>query len=268
MIAALTNVAMLDINDNRLPEGEALLRETIRLTEKLHGEDSPNLWPILTTLAKVSYQRGDVEEEARLTDRALDIARRSFPTAHRWTAGSLVERGLQFARAEDWKRGEAMIDEGIVMLDQLGSSEVAFALRRKAIAQRLRDDDEGAMQSLERAWDICRSSGQSKFQVCLVVRANRASMLARTGKGAEALSEADAAIASLADSVEQFSERGQAQEARAQALSALGRHDEALAEQDAVIALLTEGYGPDHAETRRVSDARRQLEATKLDPPK
>ena len=258
-VVALSNEAAIAVNAGETANAHSLLEEAIALIERHHGRDSPNLWSSLDSLANLAYVRGDIAEQEALTERALTLARASFPSDHPWVANSMAERGLQLARAGQIEKGEAMLHAAVAMYARLGSSDELYALRQLAIAQRLHGDDEGALASLDRALALCRDAGETASQGCIVVRANRALLLARKGDGARALEEAQAADDALPRDAALYSERGQIMEARAAALTALGQHAQAQAEQDAVIALLRRHLGPDHAETLRVVAARAAL---------
>ena len=259
-IGALTNLGTMLSNASDLDASDAALNEAVAAIEAQQGQDAATLWPVLTSLAANAYIRGDAAQEAAYTERALAIARASFPGAHPWKASAMVDRGLQVSRGGDWRRGEAMMREGIAIYDELGSPDVVAALRQLAIAQRSHDDNTGALSSLERAYTTCLQHARESHLLCLAIRANRALLMARTGNPTQALAEADAALAGLLGDSTRYSEQGQAMEARAAALDALGRRPEARAELDAVIALLAKNFGPEHPETRRVRAARSRLD--------
>ncbi|MEZ5545780.1 MAG: serine/threonine-protein kinase [Lysobacteraceae bacterium] len=259
-VVALSNEAAIAVNAGEPVNAHALLSEAIALIERHHGRDSPNLWSSLDSLANLAYVRGDIAEQTALTERALALARASFPGDHPWVANSMAERGLQHARAGRIDEGETMLHDAVAMYARLGSSDELHALRQLAIAQRLNGDDKGAMASLERGLALCRAAGETASQGCIVTRANRALLLARTGHAQQALEEAQAADDALPKDAALYSERSQISEARAAAFATLGQHREALAEQDAAIALLQENLGPGHPETVRVTAARAALE--------
>ncbi|MCI1710029.1 MAG: serine/threonine-protein kinase [Chiayiivirga sp.] len=259
-IGALTNLGTMLSNASQLEASDAALNEAVAAIEAQQGQDAATLWPVLTSLAANAFIRGDATQEAAYTERALAIARASFPGAHPWKASAMVDRGLQVSRGGDWARGEPMMREGIAIYDELGSPDVVAALRQLAIAQRSHDDHRGALDSLERAYATCLQHARESHLLCLAIRANRALLMASTGQPARALAEADAALAGLRGDETRYSEQGQAMEARAAALDALGRHPEARAELDAVIALLAKNFGPEHPETRRVRAARSRLD--------
>lgn len=260
MIPALSNEAMVVMNAGRLDEADALLKEAIAMIEREHGQDSPTLWSALTSLAALEFERGNPQEERAHTERALALVRSNFPGDHPWTASSLADLGLQRTRMDEFDEGQALLRESIDMYERLGDSGAIPSLRYLAIAQRKQGNREGALASLKRAQELCVQSGEEASLVCIVVRANRAMMLAGAGQGELALREAEAAAALLPVHPGLFSELGQVKEARAAALAALGQREAALAEQDAVIALLRDNFGAEHPETRRVERGRVLLE--------
>lgn len=256
----LSNAARIALNNSEHDRAEAMLHEAVALIEREHGPDSPALWSALSSLANLEYVRGNPREERAYTERALAVTQANFPGDHPWTASSLGDLGVQRTRMGETQEGEAQLRESIAMYERLGDSAAISSLRYLAIAQRKRNDDAGALDSLAHALALCEKADEDTDLLCVVTRANRAMLLARTGQGELALQEADAAARALPDNPNLYSELGQTMEARAAAFAALGRRDDALAEQDAVIALLRKNFGPDHAETRRVEHARATLE--------
>ena len=260
MIPVLSNAAMIALDSGAHDEAEALLNEVIPFIEHKYGPESPTLWSALSSLSNLAYIRGNTREELALTERALAVARAGFSGDHSWIANSLADLGLQRARMGESEKGEALLRESIAMYERLENIGAIASLRYLAIAQRQRDDDAGALASLARAGTLCAQADEGHSTLCAAVRANRAMLLARTGQGATALEEVEAAARLLPGSPNLYSEHAQVMEARAAALAALGRRDEALAEQDAAIALLRQNFGPAHPETQRVTQARTALQ--------
>jgi hypothetical protein len=137
---------------------------------------------------------------------------------------------------------------------------VIIGLRRLGAVQHRLGDDAEALATFGRGLETCEAANQAQEQHCLVLRANRAQLLARSGNGTLALSEADAVAATLEPRAPAVaSERAQAQQARAAALHALARNEEALAAQDAAIDILRRAFGEAHRETREAIEARTRL---------
>jgi serine/threonine protein kinase len=259
---ALTNLAMLYSNENMYAEAEALLLEAIASVEKDLGPSSAHLWPNLFTLGDIQYALGRPDDELRTHERALAVARENYPGDHPWTASSLIEVGSIHARRDRMKQGEPLMREGIAMYQRLDSPIAITGRRRLAIALRSDGRAQEALEEMSAAWDTCIARDLRQQQTCIVIRANRAHMLALHGQGDTALREADAALAALAELGDGLaSEVGQARQARAAALAALGRRDEAFALQDQVIADLGESFGADHQETLNAISARKRLES-------
>lgn len=257
----ITNVAILDLNDEHLAQAEAGFLEAMHIVEARQGADSPNLWPNLSNLADIQYRRGQLAQEAATEERALKIAQTHFPPDHPWVADSLIEVGRVRVRNGDLVAGEAAIREGIAIYEKLQSPRVVIGLRQLGAMQAQRDDDTTALASLERGWLECQSENASIVeQHCVILRAERAELLAETGRAEEALHEADAALAQLAPRPGLSSEKSRAQQARAAALAALQRHEEARIAQNAAVALLETAYGTEHPETRRAREVRASLD--------
>lgn len=259
LIPLLSNAGRLALGRGKYDEAQALLSEAVALIEREYGPDSPTLWSALSSLANLEYIRGKPNDERAYTERALAVTRANFAGDHPWTASSLGDLGLQRARMGETAAGEAQLRESIAMYERLGDSGAISSLRYLAIAQRQRGDSEGALASFTRALALCERADEDVVVLCVVTRANRATLMARAGQGDMALKEADSAARALPDDPNLYSELAQTMEARAAAFAALGRHEEALAEQDAAIALLRENFGPEHAETHRVENARAAL---------
>jgi tetratricopeptide (TPR) repeat protein/tRNA A-37 threonylcarbamoyl transferase component Bud32 len=257
LLVAITNVAMIDVNDGRIDEAEAGFREAIGLIEAAQGPNSPHLHPNLAALADIAFRRGRLDEEAALYRRALQIARDNFPEDHRWVAMSLIDVGSVEARDGDAAQGEAQMREGIAMYRRMGSPHAVDGLRSLSLFQSQSGDAAGALATLSEAWGLCQSTQRQSEQVCLAARANRAHLLARQGRAAQALSEVEALeqepnlhMASPVSASAVRSERAQVWRARAAALAALGRKDEALVAQDRAVELLNAEFGAQHPESR------------------
>ena len=259
-VISLHNLAITENLQGRKAEAEALHRETIARIESTMGGKSSHMFPNLFQLAILAYERGDYAEELALHQQALEVARHNYPGDHPWVASSLNEVGWVLAREGDLAAGEPLMREGIEMNRRLGRTQTIGALRRLAIAYEYDKQDAEARKLFDEAWSLCDRNNMHGQQECVVIRANRAQLLAYEGQGELALKEAEAAMVSLGERAEVLvSEWGQVEQARAAALSALGRRDEALALQDAVIARYSEEYGPEHRETTSAQSARPKL---------
>ncbi|MCK7593071.1 serine/threonine-protein kinase [Pseudomarimonas salicorniae] len=259
-LMSLSNLAHVHQQQGRRDEAEAGYRETLARVEATMGNRSPHMWPNLYALASIAYDRGKHDEELALLRQALDVARHNYPGDHPWVANSLNELGWVLAREGDLKAGEPLMQEGIAMNRRLGRAQAIGAMRRLAVAYQHHKREAEARATFDEVWSMCERNNMQAQQECVVIRANRAQLLAYAGQGELALNESEAAMASLGNRAEGLvSEWGQVEQARAAALSALGRRDEALALQDAVIARYSEAFGPEHRETASARSARPKL---------
>jgi len=251
---ALHNLATQLTNLGRDEEAEPLIRESIAVREADYGPDNPSLEYALGTLSGIRYRRGDLVESIAINQRRLELADKSYQGPNPWKAGVLTDVGwlnLELGKTEE---GFAQLEEAIAMYEAMESGEVLKPLRYLALGQRRAGDAAAALATIDRAWQACGADNDNGA-FCAVVRANRAGILAALGKdrAAEALSEADAAIAAIREfEWADQPEMAQALESKAIALALLGRQAEAEAQQDQALAIVLEAYGPEHTETRRV----------------
>ena len=249
---ALHNYATALLNMDRFAEAEPLIREALALQEKKLGPDSPALDPTLDNLAVVLYRKGDVDAAIAINERRLAMARKHFSGAHPWTASALTDVGEQLVASGKHGEGTAMLREAIAMYTKLGSHRALMPMRYLALALRNEGDLAGALAVFDEGWQYCRDH-EVKHIMCALLRGNRAGMMSRMGRAAEALPEAEAAIADfVALGAAGSTEIAQAMESRAHALKALGRRDEAIAAQTEALAIYIKQFGTDHPELERV----------------
>ncbi len=259
LVAALSNVAVLQTSLGNFSEAALRANEALVIAERAFGKDSPNIIPPLWSLELVAYHDGDLEQEQRLVERRLTVARAAFPPQHPWVASALGESGYLLMRNGQFKQGEARMREALQLLQQTGNDgeDVQMIQRRLWAGLRLQGDRNAAMTVAEAAWKGCNAQSLQSHKICLTLRANRAQSLAEAGQGELALSEADAAAQALKQHLGEASdELAQALEARASALLALKRRDEALASQREAADMLEAVNGAQHVSTL---DARKTL---------
>jgi hypothetical protein len=258
LAAALSNVATADVSLGEYVEAEALATEALGVAERAFGKDSPNVIPPLWTLEITAYHRGDLEQEQRLIERRLTVARAAFPPGHPWVVSALGESGFVLMRSGQAKEGEARMREALNLLDQAGNAgeEMQMIQRRLWSALRAHGDGKAAQVAIEAAWKSCAAHPGERHKLCLTVRANRAQALAESGQGELALDEAEAAAQALkAQLGDSSDELAQALEARASALLALRRRDDALAVQRDAAAMFETVHGAQHSATRQAREA-------------
>ncbi len=246
----ITNAATLDANAGRGDAAEAGFLDAMRIVEKHQGPDSPHLWPNLSGLAGVLHDRGQTDEAAARYEGALAIARKTYRTDHPWVAHSLIDVGWVKVERGEYEAGERDLQEAIAIHTRLNSPRVVNGLRRLGVSQARRGDLSTARATLQRGWDTCEARDQRDYGNCVVMRANLANVLARSGEAEIALLHADAAVAALAGHTGMADQKSQALQARAAALAALDRIDDARLAHDEAVALLIDAFGPAHPTTR------------------
>jgi eukaryotic-like serine/threonine-protein kinase len=258
LIAALSNVATSQVSLGEYAEAEAMASESLAMAERTFGKQSANIIPPLWTLEITAYQRGDLEQEQRLVERRLAVARSVFPPSHPWVVSALGESGFVLMRNGDASEGEARMREALHLLELAGNGgqEAQMIQRRLWIGLRRNGDSKAALVAIEAAWKSCSEHGKQSSQMCLTARANRAQSLAEAGQGELALREADAAAQGLKRQLgESSDELAQALEARASALLALNRRDDARAAQQDAASMFEAVYGAQHSATRQAREA-------------
>jgi serine/threonine-protein kinase len=262
-MVAMTNLAMMAMGAGQYKEAEASFRRVAEQVEARMGPHSPHLWPSLFHLAVLAYERGDHDEELALSRRALEVAQHNYAQDHPWVADSLGEVGWILGREGQMDVGEPLLREAIAMQKRLGQPQAIGTIRRLAMAMQHNGRSAEALGQLDEAWGLCERNGLSAQQDCVVLRANRAHLLALAGEGERALAEAEAALAGVKALGEGLiNEIGQAEQAKAAALAASGRRDEAIELQQSVIANLRNAYPGDHRELRSAEGALKRLQAS------
>ncbi len=263
---SLSNLATALFNMQRFDEAEPIYRESIRERERLFGPDNPGLEMALSGLADIEHRKGEYAAAAALNARRLQVARKTYPGTHPWTASVLTDLGWESIEAGESEQGFAYLDEAIAMYKELGSSSALFPYRYRAIGKRKLRDDVGALADFDLALAECQSHSLD-HPACALVRGNRAGILARLGRNDEALREADAAMADLTRFKMQGSkDMAQAMESKALALSALGQQAAAESLQSEALAIYVAVFGPSHIETERVRRNLQSLQAQKPAP--
>jgi tetratricopeptide (TPR) repeat protein len=208
----------------------------------------------------VLYAEGKLEEEARVCERRVEMLRASYPGDHAWVASALSDLGAMRVRDGRHDQGEALIREALGMFERLDSPGIVHAWRELAVALESHGDLDAAAESFRRTLELCSARGLDNHALCLVARANHASLLARYGSAEQALREADAAGRALAASIGTAGhEYAAALSARAEALQRLGRKEEAEAARREAYIILEDHFGPGHPE---VEAAKGKLEAS------
>ena len=262
MVAALTNVANSQISLGNFDEAESKANEALSLSEHTFGKESANLIPSLWTLERTAYHRGNFEQQLRLVERELAIARVALPPGHPWITVALGASGFALMLNGKANEGEVRMREALHLLEQAGNKgeDLQTIQRRLWIGLRQNGEAKAAQVVIETAWKNCSEQGFQQHKLCLVVRASRSRSLAEAGQGELALSEAEAAEQGLKIVLgERSEELAQAIEARASALLALQRHDAATAAQREAADMFEAVNGAQHFTTLRARKTLTQM---------
>jgi len=226
----LNSVGMLAFSRRQPATGERWFREAVSIYRELGQADVPPAATAANNLAVVLVQLGRYDEAEPLMHHALEVHRRMVGDRH-----PLVMSDLNAIAQLELRRGR--IDEA-----------VAHARRAAAIA----------------------TSDAAPPREGAYVRISFAAVLARAGLAAQALAEADAAIATLEGLAADEPRLPAARTARAQALLGLGRLDEAralavqlLAERERAAPGDVAGLAGLHVLLARIADARREATAAR-----
>src|SRR5690606_17671105 len=107
-----------------------LVAEAAELLERIHGQDSLALVPVMRLQADLDYRKGDMEAERRNLARQVHLVRSHIPGDHWWKALALAEHGWVLARDGDLEGGRAALTEAIGIYERLDSPMVVEATRR------------------------------------------------------------------------------------------------------------------------------------------
>ncbi len=250
MAAALHNIGTSLIERGQFEEAEPYVLEAIAELTRLLGKDNLRLEPVLSLLAQIQYRRGEHAEVAATNQRRLKLVTDTFPGPHPWTASVLADIGEQSMESDPAHAAE-QLDAAIAMQIALDSGQVLIPLRYRALLARDEEGNAGAIRYFDQALNVC---AQRKIDhlMCDVIRANRAGVLADAGDGKTALTEVEAAMASMrAKGAEKDNEYAQALESKAIAQKALGQRDEAIATQTDALNRYVALFGDGHEEVVR-----------------
>jgi tetratricopeptide (TPR) repeat protein len=208
--------------------------------ERLGGmayDDDPEGWQHLLQRVAAALEAVEREDEAReLYDRARRV---STDPKHRATiayaTAMILVRHHDPAR-RDPDEALAWINEAITITSLLPDPRerafhLGFDLNGKALVEVRQGRPEAAMELVQRAVDLAESELPDEHPIHrLVLYANRAQLLAMTGRAEEALADYTRAIAADPGYPDYYLDRGNL-------LHKLGRPEEALADYEAVMRL-------------------------------
>lgn len=136
---ALTTLAILDLNQQKLAEGEQLASRAIALNEE-HNPRAPELGDALGVLAGICVAKGESTRALPLLTRSIDILGRPSINTVR-VAPLLVERGVLEAGERKFSLAEEDIERAIRILDSGGAPNVNADWPRIQLAKIYMADD-------------------------------------------------------------------------------------------------------------------------------
>ncbi len=259
---ALYNIAAISQNQRRWADARFLLDEALAIAERLQGERSAALLPMLDVQISVHDALGEHAQALTVAERGLAIAVAEFPGSHPRHAEMLVEVGARRVRSGD-AGGVALIERGVAMLAELGSPNELHGWQLLAGAGWLRGDLAGLAKATERGLARCTELGRMRANPCLLLRGYRALGEVMAGAPAAAL-DTLAQVPAPADAEAERSDGVQLLRwARAEAEFALGRHAEARAGLAGVLAYFEQSYSPRHADAQRLRRRLAEIDAAR-----
>ena len=254
---ALYNIGTAMVHEHRWREAQALIEEALAGAERLQGQQSAALLPMLDLLIAVHDALGEATRALQRAERGLAIAEAEFPGTHPRHAEMLVETGARRVRAGD-AAGVALIERGVAMLAELGSHHESHGWQLLVGALWLLADARGLEQASARAQQRCAELGIESGDPCQRVRAYRALGLARGG-------DAEAAWAELARVPSDAAPGGDGAAlldwARAEAELARGRRDAALRHFTSALRHFERTYSRGQADAERLRRRLAEVEA-------
>ncbi|MEZ5457785.1 MAG: tetratricopeptide repeat protein [Steroidobacteraceae bacterium] len=119
----------------RFDEAEALLRETIALSDRVDGELNPDTVVRMSNLALVLMRQGRLKESVAQFDATLDRARRALPPRHPQVVIALALQGAALKRLGQMDRAYRQYSEAADMVrDTEGERSAAYVSRLRGLA--------------------------------------------------------------------------------------------------------------------------------------
>ncbi|MBK6726486.1 MAG: protein kinase [Xanthomonadales bacterium] len=259
---ALYNIAASLQHQRRWMDARVVLDEALAIAERLQGERSAALLPVLDVQIAVHDALGEHARALTVAERGLAIAATEFPGSHPRHAEMLVEAGARRVRSGD-ASGMALIERGVAMLAELGSPNELHGWQLLAGAWWLRGEPAGLATATERGLARCTELGRMHGNACLLLRGYRALGQVREGAPAAALDTLTQAPAPTDAEAERSDGVQLLRWARAEAELALGRHAEARVGIAGVLAYYEHSYSPRHADAQRLRARLAEIDAAR-----
>ena len=254
---ALYNIGTAMVHEHRWREAQALIEEALAGAERLQGERSAALLPMLDLRIAVHDALGQPARALERAERGLAIAAAEFPGTHPRHAEMLVETGARRVRSGD-AGGVALIERGVAMLAELGSDNETHGWQLLAGAWWLRGDLVGLATATDRGLARCAEIGRIHGDACLLLRGYRALGQVRGGDPGAALAELARVPADAAGGGDGAALLGWA---RAEAELALGRRDAARRDFASALRHFEQRYSREQADAQRLRARLAEIDA-------
>ncbi|MBK7144871.1 MAG: serine/threonine protein kinase [Xanthomonadales bacterium] len=257
---ALYNIGTALVHEHRWREAQALLEEALAGAERLQGERSAALLPMLDLLIAVHDALGQPARALERAERGLAIAAAEFPGAHPRHADMLVEAGARRVQAQGARDGVALIERGVGMLAELGSDNETHGWQLLAAALWTIADANALAQAGTRALQRCAELGAESSDSCLRVRGYRALGLVLGGDPEAALVEVAQVPADAAADGDGVALLGWA---RGEAELALGRREAARLDLASALEHFEGRYSREQVDAQRLRARLAEIDAAR-----
>lgn len=169
-------------------EAAALLQESVGITKKIDGADSPNYANVLHNLAGTLIDAGDLSSAEKIDEEALAIRRKINAPGHPDIAYPLNNLGFMFLEQGDWASAEPLLKEALTIRGGPANQDVNAAATLNNWARMLQQKGEyaAAAQGFEQAIAIVHKLKGPESVPLAKMLANLGLLRADTGKLEEA----------------------------------------------------------------------------------
>lgn len=112
----------------RLDEALKIYQRGLRIAEYVYGVEHATVGTSLLDISPLLLSDGRREEALAAVDRAAKIIERAYPEGHVYRGFIQVQKGLILLNQLDFKRGAALLTEGMAILENHTSPDFAFAI--------------------------------------------------------------------------------------------------------------------------------------------
>ncbi len=112
----------------RLDQALKSYQRALRIAEHVYGAEHATVGTSLLDISPLLLSDGRREEALAAVDRAAKIIERAYPEGHVYRGFIQVQKGLILLNQLDFKRGAALLTEGMAILENQTSPDFAFAI--------------------------------------------------------------------------------------------------------------------------------------------